>query len=351
MSRPHGAALSLHASLRPLRLPSSCAGAWVGSRLAAALTALTTLLFGAATACHSQTVIPSRFESDRVYVQLETVEHAPLELYTDTGGGGLVLSDLAAARLRLSVAPSPGDATQRVATAPKLRAGLPELPTEAAVIALATQVPGWPQQADGFLGAPWFAGAIWTWDYPAHILLKEERWEPTPGSCITPLSFKREPDGTRTTGFARMVVTIDGRRIPMLLDTGAETYLTAEAAVQLGGGDRMRATSMMAASVFDAWRHAHPDWPHVVGAQEVTRADMIEVPDVQVAGIQVGPVWFTRRPDFNFHTFMSSMTDAPVDGALGGNAFRDLRMTIDFPGARAAFRSVRGAGSRETKCE
>jgi hypothetical protein len=160
-----------------------------------------------------------------------------------------------------------------------------------------------------------------------------------------------EPDGTRTTGFARIVVTIDGKPISMLLDTGAETYLTADSASRHGSGDRMRATSMMAASIFDAWRHAHPGWPYVASAQEVTGADMLEVPDVQVAGIQVGPVWFTRRPDFNSHTFMSSMTDAPVDGALGGNAFHDLRMTVDFPGARAAFRPGRGAGSVETKCE
>ena len=310
----------------------------------------TALLLGAATACHSQTVVPSRFESDRVYVQLETVDHAALELYTDTGGGGLVLSDRAASRLRLSVAPSPTDPNRRVATAPKVRPGLPELPTEATVLSLASQVTGWPQQADGFLGAPWFAGAIWTWDYPAHVLLREANWKPVAGSCDLALAFKMEPDGTRTTGFARIVVTIDGKPVSMLLDTGAETYLTVDAAARLGGGDRMRATSMMAASIFDAWRQAHPDWPYVAGAQEVTGADMLEVPDIQVAGIQVGPVWFTRRPDFNFHTFMSSMTDSPVDGALGGNAFRDLRMTIDFPGGRAAFKPVRGPGPAPTTC-
>lgn len=44
---------------------------------------------------------------------------------------------------------------------------------------------------------------------------------------------------------------------------------------------------------------------------------MIEVPTVLVAGYSAGPL-FTRRPDKNFHEFMSQWMDRKVDGALGG---------------------------------
>jgi hypothetical protein len=296
------------------------------------------------TAPHAQTVVPSRFEADRVYVQLQTEKGEPLELYTDTGGGGLVLSRAAAARLGIGVPegnmperPAGAQDAPRV-PAPRLAPSLPPLPEQAIVMPRAAQIPRWPEQGDGFLGARWFAQGIWTWDYPNKQLVKERAdWQPAPGARLVPLRFKTDPDGSRPTGFARVAVTIAQQELPMLLDTGAETYLTQEALAALGGGERMRATSMISASLFDRWHREHPEWRFIPAAQETTRSDMIEVPDVRIAGLQVGPVWFTHRSDASFHEFMSSMMDARVEGALGGNALRTLRMTIDYPGARAAF--------------
>jgi hypothetical protein len=67
----------------------------------------------------------------------------------------------------------------------------------------------------------------------------------------------------------------------------------------------------------------------------------IEVPDVVIAGWSAGPVWFTERPDTNFHDFMSSMMDKQVEGALGGNLFDHFVMTVDHAQAKAWFRCVR----------
>ena len=61
---------------------------------------------------------------------------------------------------------------------------------------------------------------------------------------------------------------------------------------------------------------------------------MIEVPSLTLGGVTLGPVWFTRRPDDAFHTFMSGMMDQPVEGALGGNAFAGRTFTLDYPAAR-----------------
>jgi hypothetical protein len=66
---------------------------------------------------------------------------------------------------------------------------------------------------------------------------------------------------------------------------------------------------------------------------------MIEVPRVVIAGRAVGPVWFTRRADKNFHQFMSQWMDKRVDGALGGNALSFFRVTVDYPSAVAVFES------------
>jgi len=62
---------------------------------------------------------------------------------------------------------------------------------------------------------------------------------------------------------------------------------------------------------------------------------------VEIAGSRIGPVWFTHRPDAAFHDMMSSMMDARVEGAIGGNVFRHFVMTVDYPGAAAYFRCVR----------
>lgn len=291
--------------------------------------------------------IPTRFETDRVYVELTTASGARLELYTDSGGGGLVLSRAAADRLGLKVTRSDDPETKAelgpdaaLTASPALALGLPPLPQIAVVVPKATQIPGWPEQGDGFLGASWFAGGIWTWDYPGRRLLREaDEATVKPGAHVVSLTFKVELDGTLPTSFARLSIRVDGQELPMLLDTGAETLLTPAALAEIGDGKlAMRATSMVAGTVFDGWHKSHPEWHYIADGQAETHAAMIEVPSVQIAGFATGPAWFTRRSDKAFHDFMSSMMDARVEGAVGGNVLRSFEMTVDYPEGHAAFR-------------
>ena len=293
--------------------------------------------------------IPTRFETDRVYVELTTASGVRLELYTDSGGGNLVISRGAAARLGLEVSRSGDPEVQAelgpdsgIATSPALAPGLPALPKIAFVVPKAVQIPAWPEQGDGFLGAPWFAGGIWTWDYPGRRLIRQpDEAMVEAGEHVVPIAFKVDPDGKRPTSFARLSIRVDGKQLPMLLDTGAETLLTPDALAEIGdGGLAMRAASMVAASIFDDWHHSHPDWRYIPNGQAETHASMIEIPSVEVAGFATGPVWFTRRSDANFHDFMTPMMDARVEGAVGGNVFRFFEMTVDYPAARAKFRCV-----------
>jgi hypothetical protein len=93
--------------------------------------------------------------------------------------------------------------------------------------------------------------------------------------------------------------------------------------------------------VFERWARRHPQWRVLRAADQIGGVgdgfDMIEVPQVVIAGLRVGPVWFTQRPDRAFREWMSSMTDRPIEGALGGSAFKTTRMILDYPGGRAYF--------------
>jgi hypothetical protein len=86
----------------------------------------------------------------------------------------------------------------------------------------------------------------------------------------------------------------------------------------------------------DRWRAKHPGWRVIANAdRSVAGMPMIEVPSMSIGGHRVGPVWFTVRPDRNFHQFMSQWMDRRIDGAIGGSALRYLRITLDYPNAIA----------------
>lgn len=301
--------------------------------------------------------LPARFEADRVYLQARSPAGETLRLYTDTGGG-LFLKQAAVERLTLpqetladAAARAQLGERARVTRLPDfaLAAGIPPPPADDGRLMVlprdmaGAQLPG-TSADDGMLGQAWFAGGIWTWDYPGRIFRREDRgWKPAGDLQRIPLGFKTDESGARLAAFPRMQIEIDGRRLSLLLDTGAMTVLTPQALAALDDGGRPeRATSMIVDEIFQAWRKAHPDWRVIEQAQAGTGSDMIEVPEVIIAGQRIGPVWFTQRDNRNFHDFMSSFMDARVDGALGGNAFRHFVMTVDYPAAAAYFRCVQG---------
>ncbi|HEY6893053.1 MAG TPA: hypothetical protein VI258_02720, partial [Rhodanobacteraceae bacterium] len=141
----------------------------------------------------------------------------------------------------------------------------------------------------------------------------------------------------------RVTIRVDGHDLDVLLDTGATGHPTAEGESAQGTAavEGYRATSFITKSTFDAWHAAHPDWTVVENGDDLFAprlvARLIRVPSVEIGGWSVGPVWFTERPDAAFRKMMSSMTDQPVEGAIGGNALGHFVMTLDYVHGAAYF--------------
>lgn len=316
------------------------------------------LVFSAANADEAHD-IPAQFVANRVFVVPQTTDGASIRFYSDTGGGTFI-GEPAAKRLKLTTENVGSDSAddknappQMLAAMPKFKKGseIPLPDNEGKMRVMPADVVAKNHlESDGMLGEAWFGGHVWTWNYPAGTLrLEGAGFHPDAKSTKVPLGFPVE-DGQRANNFARIAIAVDGKSFDVLLDTGAMTELTPEALKAVN--DKLpatRATSFIVDVIFKQWHTAHPDWRVIEQAEARTKQDMIEVPDVEIAGAHVGPVWFTHRPDKNFHEYMSGMMDKRVEGAIGGDAFQHFVMTIDYPNAVAYFRCAKDCKTTKPK--
>ncbi|MEZ4423380.1 MAG: hypothetical protein R3E98_08230 [Gemmatimonadota bacterium] len=276
--------------------------------------------------------LPVTFAADRIHLRLPlAVTGDTLTFYTDTGGGLFLLGE-AADRVGL------GDSSAVRLSAVAADSAFPDprgVPEGRVPVFRPQEAP--PFDVDGMLGQAWFADRVWTFDYPRQTLVLHDEAAAT-GTAV-PLAFQADSTGARTLSFPRIRVEIDGDSLDLLFDTGATVSLTDSAWAALGAeGPRERGTSFITTSVLDRWLTRHPDWAWIPdGDRNVAGSRLVRVPVVRVAGFETGPVWFTERPDRNFREYMAQFMDRPVDGALGGNALRTFRVTVDYPGAHAFF--------------
>jgi hypothetical protein len=312
------------------------------------------LLIAALSAPQAAAVIPTRFEAERVFAVAESKDGKPLKLYTDTGGGANLLCRSAAERLGLKIEPLNADAedakelgkdTGKATLAfradsipPNADGDASFLVTDCAHNPLASGL------GDGLLSSRWFAGRVWTFDYVAHTLKMEDAaWHPPAGAHETPIGLRAASAHQPAFAMPRVTIRVDGHDLDMLLDTGATGHPTAQAEAAQGAGavGGYRATSFITKSTLDAWHAAHPDWTVIEHGDDLFApravARLIRVPNVEIGGWRVGPVWFTERPDGAFRQMMSSMTDKPVDGAIGGNALAHFALTLDYVHGAAYF--------------
>jgi len=286
-------------------------------------------------------VIPTQFDQDRFFVVPTTTDGATLRMIADTGGGMLLFDD-AAKRLNLEVTglnlneykglackfPTFAEGKGIPNTQVKLPDGMfPLLPAP-----VRKSLSWLTNDIDGILGESWFAGRVWTLDYIDKRLLMQPKAPPNSSEKAhrIDMGLRKQEPGSRSVHYPRIEVTIADTTLNMLLATGASVAINADALKELGDGPAIRATSLISNSTFDRWKKDHPDWKVVSNAEQDSGEPMIEVRKVTVAGISVGPIWFTQRPDSNFRDNYSDWTDKPVEGALGPNALHGMRVTLDY---------------------
>ncbi|MBW8778438.1 MAG: hypothetical protein JF585_04395 [Burkholderiales bacterium] len=288
--------------------------------------------------------LPAQFDHNRIHLVVRASDGSPFKAYVDSGGGINSVDRALADRLKLAPAGElKGDeGTFQMVEFPAwlTRAGVPSPPDVAPfhgklVVLPEAVVP----DADVFLGAAWLAGRVWQIDYGRHEMVLAPDWKPSVQAHALPLGFRVDDHGTRPSSMPRITVTVDGKPLDMLLDTGAMIPLAPDGAAAfhvapgtiVGGGFIMK-------TVFDEWHGKHPEWRVIEHAEATRRGDpnaMIEVPQVTVAGYTVGPVWFARRHDANFTGSMATMMDKPIVGAFGGSGLQYFRLVVDYPKATA----------------
>ncbi|GLQ98219.1 hypothetical protein [Dyella mobilis] len=292
------------------------------------------------------------YEVGHFYVLPSIPGSKPLRLLVDTGGaGGSGLFVLAAATVKRlgwnTRSCGFGNAEIPVVDAPLLAASLPSpsraTPCHATAMVLPDKVFG-AGNLDGILGAGYLPGQTWTFDYPHQQLWREaSHWTPTPRYHEIAMELPHDPDG-HPAGLPRIHLRIDGEDLPMLLDTGATAKPTA-AGEQAAGTPTVHGygvTSYAPRSLIDRWHTHHPEWPVVENGDDlVGHSRLIRVPQVQIAGWSVGPVWFTERPDRNIDNLENYMS-GPVQGSAGANIYQHFVMTLDYQHGKAYFACATG---------
>ncbi len=319
-----------------------------------ALLGIGATVFSMHAVAQSRELLPTIYEAGHFYATPQLPNGKAMRLLVDTGGAGgsgmYAIDSASARRLGLEVTPCAVDdeKIQIIEPPPFLPGkGLPtstHTPCGAAAIVL-KGLGGDVDGEDGLLGAGYLPGHIWTFDYPGHKLwLEPKNWRPPAGAHRTALGFQQNAKGEPTSGLSRITLTVDGQPLDLLLDTGATAKPTT-AGEQASGTPTEHGTgvtSYITTSVLNRWHQQHPDWRVVADGDALSspRATrLIEVPTVKIAGWDIGPVWFTERPDTNFDAErgIARYMDKEVAGAAGGNIFRHFAMTIDYPNQAAWF--------------
>ena len=188
---------------------------------------------------------------------------------------------------------------------------------------------------NGMVGHNWFAGRVWVLDYPRHqVSYFETAPAPKPfGPHTIPMTLKKP----LSRDDPRIQVIVAGDTVDMLLDTGATSVLSPQAISIVGAGPAERASAFAAARLWDGWHTKHPDWRVITGGEANMKADLIGVPNVSIAGYDVGTVWFAKRPNGVYDGMMKQIMDKPILASIGGTAFRQFKLTMDYVNQRVTF--------------
>lgn len=255
-----------------------------------------------------------------VTVELGGTSHRTREVlcWFDTGGGAFVVTKPVVDALGLattgSIESAAGSRFQAIAP-PRLFIGSTEIVLANSATMMSLDGP----TIDPSVASPGFL--------PGHALREHRVLLDYPGKRFG-LDQPADPGAVALTAqmdahssFPRVEVTIDGERVGLLLDSGASC-------------------TMLSRTFIDKLAAKNPDWKSVTGAYGPANmrgrggeldARMLRIPEIDLSGIVLRNVVAVSRPPDTFERWMSNMMPAPIIGALGGNALRNLRLQIDYP--------------------
>lgn len=260
--------------------------------------------------------VPMRVRSGRPFVDLHFEGpggSVTACTWVDMGGGSLFVCEDVASRLGVEweMLPDTGEGEFGKPLHPISVTNLPvvPLPDRTLIKPGALFQPGYP--ATAFLPARAVLGRDVLFDYPggefdvaaAGSMKRRGDEHPAP----------RHPQS----GFPRVELEIDGERLGFLLDTGA-TY------------------TMVSSAVMDRWLERHPEWPSTFGGSRdasfgYARTDLqrlVRVPEVRWGSSTLRGVGMIARREGTFENYISSMTTAPIVGALAGNVLSCFRLQL-----------------------
>jgi hypothetical protein len=294
-------------------------------------------------------LIPTSYEAGRFFATPQIAGSKAVRLLVDTGGPSILglygISDKAATRLGLSVAPCSVSGTTIIVVRPSHNN--PVLPaakgTPCGAVAQVDSRFG-AANWEGDLGAGYLIHFIWTFDYPKKQLWREpDSWKPDVTMHPVAMGLQKNDKGESAGGVPRITVWIGDRPIDMALETGAPTFT-----IKLQGDARptYSGSSYMAASTIDQILRDDPGCCSVLINEHKIRT--IEIPNIKIAGWRVGPAWFVEMPDANFSRNtpgVGQLVDMPVHGVVGSNVLNHFSMTLDYHAGKAWFNCASGCAA------
>jgi hypothetical protein len=103
--------------------------------------------------------------------------------------------------------------------------------------------------------------------------------------------------------------------------------------------------SLLSEDLLSKWKSAHPKWPHMTGAvgaanmwgtDDEAKWQLLRIPSLQYGPLTLTDVGFASFPA-NFLEWFEKRAGFPTAGLLGGNAFLNYRVEIDYPHSTVYF--------------
>lgn len=282
--------------------------------------------------------LPSQFEDNLIFFTPKLKDGTELRVFTDTGGGlNIISKDLSDKYGWPIYEVKDGDSSLYLTDMPEFTkdstipmAGLNNF-LEGRLAVMEMKKLRQNIDYDVLLGGRWHAEKIIDFDYPSKRVSHLDALPDITKFNKISLGFQKNDKGSYTTAFPSIDIEVEGQAIPMLFDTGASAWPSEQVKELLRPKHKRIASSFIASNIFDKWVEDHSDWLVIENGCMYSKESMIRVPEIKIGDKIVGPVWFTRRPDRNFHDFMSKMMDRRVEGALGGSALQYVRVIVDYP--------------------